>query len=181
MFAIQEKLNRRAKLAALAVLGLMLGGCGGDMSDLQEYADQIKSRPGRTPEKLPEIKPYETFTYVADTQGLRSPFRPDVPSAASGGGSGGGVRPDDDRSREFLEQFPLDSFAMVGTLSMRGNDYGLLRGRDGLVHRVVPGNYLGQNDGKITLVTESEIRLVEIVSDGIGGYLEREAAIGLED
>ena len=51
----------------------------------------------------------------------------------------------------------------------------------GLIHRVVPGNYLGQNDGRITDISESEITLVEIISDGIGGYIERDAAISLSD
>jgi type IV pilus assembly protein PilP len=52
---------------------------------------------------------------------------------------------------------------------------------DGLIHRVVPGNYMGQNDGRITKISESEIQLVEIISDGIGGYIERDAAISLSD
>ena len=68
-----------------------------------------------------------------------------------------------------------------GTLSISGNDYGLLQGQDGLVPRVLPGNYVGQNDGRITSITESEIKLTEIVSNGIGGYIEREVAIALAD
>ena len=52
---------------------------------------------------------------------------------------------------------------------------------DGLIHRVIPGNYLGQNDGRITDISESEVELVEIISDGIGGYIERDASISLSD
>jgi type IV pilus assembly protein PilP len=59
--------------------------------------------------------------------------------------------------------------------------YGLLQTSDGLIHRVIPGNYVGQNDGRITEISESEIALVEIISDGIGGYIERDAAVGLAD
>jgi type IV pilus assembly protein PilP len=59
--------------------------------------------------------------------------------------------------------------------------YGLVQTSDGLIHRVVPGNYLGQNDGRISNIDESEIELVEIISDGIGGYIERDAAISLSD
>jgi type IV pilus assembly protein PilP len=70
---------------------------------------------------------------------------------------------------------------MVGTLHIGETMYGLLRTADGLIHRVVPGNYLGQNDGRITEISESEIALVEIISDGIGGYIERDAAVGLSD
>ena len=186
---LKERPGRRAAIvcrnvlmAGMALSLLGLSGCGGNMDDLEAYIDETKSKSGRRPDPLPEIKPYETYTYVADTEGLRSPFAPDVPTASAAGAiERGGVRPDDRRAREFLEQFPLDSLAMVGTLSIGGNDYGLLRTQDGLIHRVVPGNYVGQNDGNIVAITESEIRLVEIVPDGVGGYLEREAAIGLTD
>jgi len=93
----------------------------------------------------------------------------------------GGVRPDSSRSREFLEGFPLDTLNMVGTLYIGETMYGLVQTADGLIHRVVPGNYLGQNDGRITDISDSEINLVEIISDGIGGYIERDAAISLSD
>lgn len=166
---------------ALPVLasGLVLSACSSDMDDLDQYINEVKAREGGRIEPLPEIKPYEVFTYVADTEGLRSPFVPDSPQSA--GGPTDGARPDPERSREFLEQFPLDALEMVGTLELGEATYGLLQTRDGLIHRVLPGNYVGQNDGRIIAVTESEIRVVEIVSDGIGGYLERDAAIGLSD
>ena len=91
------------------------------------------------------------------------------------------MRPDPDRSREYLEGFPLDTLGMVGTLYIGETMYALVRTSDGLIHRVVPGNYLGQNDGRITDISESEITLVEIISDGIGGYIERDADISLSD
>lgn len=170
---------RRAAICALAVATLGMTACGGDMEDLERHIDQVKSRPGKRPDPLPEIKPYETFTYIADAEGLRSPFEPDTPAAASGGGDGSGVRPDTNRSREYLEEFPLDSFDMVGTLTLGGNTFGLLRAQDGIVHRVLPGNYLGQNEGRITAISESTIEVTEIVSNGIGGYIERDVAIAL--
>lgn len=154
--------------------------CGSNMDDLDSYINEIKARPGGRIEPLPEITPYEGFNYVADSDGLRSPFVPDAPQATPGAADGG-TRPDPDRSREFLEQFPLDTLRMVGTLRIGETNYGLVQDSDGLIHRVVPGNYMGQNDGRIVAITESEIELVEIISDGIGGYLEREAAVGLAD
>ena len=166
-------------LPALLAAGLGLTGCSGDMDDLDRYINEVKSRPGGRIEPLPEITPYEVFRYTADADGYRSPFRPDSPQSTAG--PGGGVRPDSDRSREFLEQFPLDTLSMVGTLDIGDTTYGLVQTRDGLIHRVVTGNYVGQNDGRIVAVTDSEIQVVEIVSDGIGGYLEREAAISLSD
>ena len=162
----------------LVVSAVGIAACGGDMDDLDQYINEIKAKPGGRIEPLPEIRPYEVFMYVADAQGLRSPFVPDTPQAS---GASGGTRPDRDRSREYLENFPLDTLSMVGTLNMGDTDYGLVRTADGLIHRVVPGNYMGQNDGRITEVSESAITLVEIISDGIGGYIERDAAVGLAD
>jgi type IV pilus assembly protein PilP len=150
------------------------------MDDLDQYINEVKSRPGGRIEPLPEVKPYEGFTYVADAEGVRSPFVPDTPQVAAAGPSGG-VGPDPDRSPEFLEGFPLDTLSMVGTLYIGETMYGLVQTSDGLIHRVVPGNYLGQNDGRISNINESEIELVEIISDGIGGYIERDAAISLSD
>jgi type IV pilus assembly protein PilP len=164
----------------LVASGLLIGGCSGDMDDLDEYINEVKARPGGRIEPLPEITPYEVYTYVADVEGFRSPFVPDLPqNVASSAGSG--TRPDPERSREFLEQFPLDTLRMVGSLSQGNTNYGLVQTSDGLIHRVVPGNYMGQNDGRIVSINESEIELVEIISDGIGGYIEREAAVGLAD
>jgi type IV pilus assembly protein PilP len=162
-----------------AAAGLSVGACGGGMDDLDAYINEVKARPGGRIEPLPEITPYEGFAYVADAEGIRSPFTPDTPQSAQAPGST--TRPDLNRSREFLEQFPLDSLRMVGTLDLGGTNYGLIQDSDGLIHRVVPGNYLGQNDGRIVDITESEIQVVEIISDGIGGYLEREAAVALND
>ena len=167
------------KYGLLLVLTFGLAACGGDMDDLDQYINEIKARPGGRIDPLPEITPYEVFTYVADVEGLRSPFVPDTPQAT--GTAAGGTRPDPDRSREYLEGFPLDTLGMVGTLYIGNTMYGLVQTSDGLIHRVVPGNYMGQNDGRITDITESEITLVEIISDGIGGYIERDAAISLSD
>jgi type IV pilus assembly protein PilP len=167
------------KIGLVLALSFGLAACGGDMDDLDQYINEIKARPGGRIEPLPEITPYEGFTYVADKQGMRSPFVPDTPQSA--GSAGGGTRPDPDRSREYLESFPLDTLGMVGTLYIGESMYGLVQTADGLIHRVVPGNYMGQNDGRITEITESEIKLVEIISDGIGGYIERDAGISLTD
>jgi type IV pilus assembly protein PilP len=162
----------------LSVVLVGLSGCGRDMSDLQTYIEDTKARPGGRIEPLPEITPYDSHEY--SVANLRPPFVPDTPAATSAAG-GGGPRPDENRSREFLEQFSLDTLRMVGTLDLSNNVYGLVQTNDGLIHRVVVGNYMGQNDGKIVSISESEINLVEIISDGLGGYLERPAAVALSD
>ncbi|MEE8344231.1 MAG: pilus assembly protein PilP [Woeseiaceae bacterium] len=167
-------------MLSILVVGFGVAGCGGDMDDLDKFINETKALPGGRIEPLPEITPYEIFSYVADAEGFRSPFVPDAPQAAAGTAAGG-TRPDRDRSREFLEQYPLDTLRMVGTMELGNTNYGLVQTSDGLIHRVVAGNYLGQNDGRIISVGESKIELIEIISDGIGGYLEREAAVGLAD
>lgn len=159
----------------VAAIALAIAGCGGSNADLDEYINEVKARPGGRIDPLPQIKPYETFTYEA--QALRSPFMPDSPK----GRSAAGPRPEANRPKEYLEQFPLDTLKMVGTLQRDNNRYGLLQTQDGLVHRVVPGNYIGQNDGRVLAVSDGEIQVEELVPDGIGGFYKRSAAIGLAD
>jgi type IV pilus assembly protein PilP len=162
-----------AMLAVALVAGLV-SGCSGRDADLDRFIDATKKEPGGRVEPLPEVKPYEAFSYT--DQELRSPFVP--------GGSGtqsAGLRPDSKRNREFLEQFSLDTLKMVGTLNLGGNRYGLVSTKDGRIHRVVVGEHIGSNDGKITDITPSKIALVEIIPDGLGGYIERPAALGLNE
>jgi len=167
--------NIKALALLLATLGA-LGGCSGDMDDLRAYVQDVKQRPGGRIDPLPQIQPYERFVYEA--QSLREPFTPYRPSNADGSG---GVRPDPNRRREYLERYPLDTLEMVGTISRHGRDFGLLQDPDGLIHQVEVGNHIGQNDGRIMEINQSEITLIEIVSDGMGGFLERPAAVALSE
>jgi type IV pilus assembly protein PilP len=163
----------RALLLAVLSVGAF-AACSSDMDELQQKIDEAKKRPGGHVDQLPEIKPYETFAY--DASSVRSPFVPGAPSTVSTG-----LRPDSRRNREFLEQFSLDTLKMVGTLDLGGHNYGLVQTQDGLVHRVLPGNYIGTNDGRILSISGSKINLTEIVPDGVGGYIERPAALALTD
>jgi len=158
-----------AGLAGVALLAGMLAGCSSNDSDLNRFIQQVKASPGGRVEPLPEVKPYEAFTYT--DQNLRSPFTPSVSASA--------VRPDNHRPREYLEQFSLDTLKMVGTLDLGGRNYGLVMASDGRVHRVLVGEHMGQNDGAITQITPSRIALTEIVPDGLGGYIQRPAALAL--
>ena len=162
--------------AALACTALLsLAACSSADDELQRFVDETKKEPGGRVEPLPEVKPYETFVYSAAE--MRSPFLP----GGSGSGSSAGLRPDSKRNREFLEQFSLDTLKMVGTLRLGSHMYGLVQTKDGLVHRVSDGNYMGQADGRITDITPAKILLTEIVPDGLGGYMERPAALGLNE
>ena len=163
------------RMTLIAVLGAAAAGCSGGNDDLLAYIDEVKGRPGGRIEPLPQIKPYETFSYEAEL--LRSPFMPDTPK----GRAAAGPRPDADRPKEYLEQFPLDTLKMVGTLELDKNRFGLVQTQDGLVHRVLPGNYVGQNEGRVVAVTDADIQVDELVPDGIGGFFKRSAAIALTD
>jgi type IV pilus assembly protein PilP len=172
---MRELIRKSVIIAVGATLLTALAGCTSDRDQLEQWIAEIKKRPGGRIEELPEVKPYESYAYNAAN--MRSPFAPGAPAASLAGG----VRPDTRRNREFLEQFSLDTLTMVGTLKLDGRSFGLVQTKDGLVHRVLPGQYMGQNDGKIIAITDAKISLVEIVPDGMGGYMERPAAIGLSD
>jgi type IV pilus assembly protein PilP len=164
------------RVIGLAMLASALAaGCSGGQSDLQKWIEATKKKPGGRIQPLPEVKPYETFAYAAGN--MRSPFQPQGPAALGGGSAG--LRPNTRRNREFLEGFSLDTLKMVGTFKVGTSFFGLVQSRDGLVHKVQPGNYLGQNDGKVTDISGSKISLVEIIPDGLGGYIERPASLAL--
>lgn len=173
----------RARCVLVCTAAVLLGGCAEDMSDLRQFVEETKQRPGGEIEPLPTFEPYEGFTYEAAD--LRDPFRPrsDFADADEGDEDEGdsGISPDRDRRKEPLEQYPLDSLGMVGTLTRGGERRGLVRDPDGVVHRVVPGNYLGQNHGRIAAVEPDQIRIVEIVRDGQGGWMERDASLAISN
>ncbi len=163
------------KPAYFLVAALALAGCSPRDTELAQFIAQTKQEQPGGVEPLPEVKPYESFFYTDAS--LRSPFVP----GGNGENSAPGVRPDAKRNRQFLEQFSLDTLSMVGTLRMGTRQFGLVKTSDGLVHRVVPGDYLGQNDGRITAIEPSRISVTEIVPDGLGGYMERTASIALNE
>jgi type IV pilus assembly protein PilP len=163
------------RISVLIALSVGLAACSSDLEELQKKIADVRSKPGDRIEPLPELKPYESFVYNAAN--LRSPFVPSPPASAALSS----LRPDSKRTREFLEQFPLDSLHMMGSLEIGGHKYGLVKDPSGLIHRVLPGQYLGQNDGKVVNVTPAKISVIQIVPDGVGGYIERPAAIAISE
>ncbi len=159
----------------LAVFGLGLSGCASDTKEIEEWVAEVKARPAPPLDPLPVMKQFESFEYSAE--GLRDPFAVPAPDRDSGSG----LRPDPNRRKEVLEAFPLDGLNMVGTIGAGGGLVGLVLAPDKVTYRVRPGNYLGQSDGRITAVHEDRIEMVELVPDGAGGWLERQAKIVLED
>ena len=178
MTQLNNRFRFRGSVACVLLAGLSVGltACSSADDELSRFIDDTRKEPGGRVEPIPEVKPYETFVYAATN--MRSPF---IPGGNGGGAGGSGLRPDSKRNREFLEQFSLDTLKMVGTLKLGGHMFGLVQTKDGLVHRVSDGNYMGQADGKITEISPAKITLTEIVPDGLGGYMERPAALGLNE
>lgn len=166
------------RLATGLVVSLMLAGCmEKDMSDLENFVAEVKSRPAGGISPPPEPAEVETFLYLP--AGRRDPFEPQVdPEQEVETVVDNGISPDFNRRKEELELFPLDSLRMVGTLEQDGGTWGLVQTQDGTIHRVAPGNYMGQNHGRIVSIAEDQIKLVELVQVG-SNYQEQEAALGL--
>jgi len=177
------KLNTLARIAAASLLIGGLAACAGNNTeDLRSYVDAVKSRQHARVEPLPEFAPFETHLYAAMDK--RDPFTPpsySAPKSQIAQASNGGISPDFNRPREPLESEPLDSLRMVGTLGRDGHSWALVRMSDSTIHRVKPGNYVGQNHGKIVNITESEVDVTEIVPDGLGGWIERQASLALSE
>ena len=166
-------------VALIVVPSLALVGCGSDeYADLDTFMDEKRARPGGVIAPIPPFKAYKAFSYSATT--LRSPFdRPIEIREINQLRAVSSVKPDLDRVKEFLEQFTFDSLKMVGTLSRGGTDWTLVEDPDGGVHRVRMSDYLGRNHGRIVEMTENYIAVVEIVSDGNDGWVERPRSIKL--
>jgi type IV pilus assembly protein PilP len=165
------------KLAIIATV-LLLAACGGDEhQDLKEELKNItKDLRGRIP-PLPVVKPYEPVPYRAFD--LPDPFGPAKIELAIGAAmksKGGANAPDTKRPKEPLEAYPLESLKMVGTLSQKGVNYALVRA-DNSLYRVQVGNYLGQNFGVVTGITDNQINLKELVQDASGDWTERKIAL----
>jgi len=163
---------------AVATLAMMSGlaACSGQ-GDLHDWVAQVKARKGAPLPALPVVKTFETFTY--QDQDRRDPFEPAPPQATAQNAAG--PHPDQNRPREPLEAFPLDSLKMVGTIGAKGSVEALIKDPQGVIHQVHVGDYMGQSYGHVLHVTPSEVDLVELVPNGSGGWMERDASVALGD
>ena len=158
-------------------VGLALAACGGEShQDLRAWMqDQGKGVKGKL-DPLPQVKPYEPFTYNAFD--LPDPFKPRKIEPAKGGSK---LAPDLNRRKEPLESFPLESLQMVGTLQRGKNTYALVRTTDKDIYQIRIGNYLGQNFGVVVQISEGEVQVRELVQDGAGDWTERSSTIQLAE
>ena len=168
---------KQIKQTLFCVSLLGLSACSQDTSDLQSFIAQTKSAHVGSVKALPQFKPYESFSYTAVE--LRDPFVATIDLDQEDATKTSLLNPDSTRPRQPLEVFPLDTLSMVGILEQNQEQWGLIKDPQNIVHRVQVGNYMGQSEGRITVIDESAIYLVEIVPDGVGGYIERDASIAI--
>jgi len=152
---------------------LLLGGCLKGDTDLRKWVADEKNLPGGPLPPLPVLKTFETFEYKAQAQ--RDPFAPSL--AEQKAEEAEKVAVPDPHPKEKLEDFALDSLKMVGTIGTGPGMLGLIRDPEGTVSTVKPGNYLGQNYGKIKSISPNSIQVIELVSNGNGGWTERPTSI----
>lgn len=173
-------IGKRLELGLVAVVVAVLSGCTTpEHSQLRQDIQAVKAKKGGRIEPVPAFKTYETYEYGASN--LRDPFKmfdseADIKEEAT---STSDIMPDLDRNKETLESYPLDTLKFVGTLEKDGRQWAIVTSPDNLVHRVKIGNHLGTNYGEIVSISETKIKLIEIIRDGMGGWIEREAALSL--
>ena len=170
--SLKSSSMRRCKLIVFAIASsFFLGACAEmDMSDLERFISDVKSRKPVQIEPLPEIKTFESFYYQA--QELRDPFTAAVAEIAEqlAPSVGGGLQPDSTRRREPLENFSLQELRMVAMMTLEDRTWAAVVGPDGTVHRLQVGNYIGRNHGQVLRITETSVEMTEIVPDGKGGW-----------
>ena len=164
--------------AILLACGALLGGCSDEQQEIRSWMQAQRTTIPVVKQKITAPKQHEPFRY--DKAGQSDPFAQSRLAGKSGATPAGGVQPDMARLREALEGFPLDTIRMVGHMSNGQKNFALLQ-VDNTVYQARVGNYAGQNFGKITRVTDSEVQLKELVRDAAGDWTERETALRLQE
>ena len=159
-------------MVALVVTSMGLIACSSRVDEVNGKMQEIRNQPPLPIPPAPVFLPVPSFAYAA--QQLRSPFLPDSLALELKVMAGKRVQPDLARPPQFLEQFPLESLTMKGTMkNANGALYGLIQAPEGGVVRVEKGNYMGKNYGRIVDIAPSQIMVIEIVPDGRDGFVER--------
>ncbi len=170
-------------IVLISLCSLSLLGCvNEDVSDLDQYIQNVKARPKGAIPLLPEIKVVEP--YLFDPDGLRNPFqavKKIEEEMEAGVSSAFGIRPNVTRRKEELEAYSLDTLRMVGTVQLENSKWALIKANDGTIHRIKKGNYMGQNYGEIIQILDNRIELMEIVPDKPGSWREQQASLALTE
>lgn len=176
---VNKLLSVKILLCALIVLNVCACTNQELRSELHAYVDRIKKRKIEDIEPLPEVKPYETFSY--NDSARRSPFAPSVvENSANKLVDTNGIHPDRNRRKEPLEAYPLDGLRMVGTVEKEGKQWALVMDTEGTIHHIMKGSYIGQNDGKVENISDDKVSVTEIIPDPTGGWREKKAFLALK-
>ncbi len=175
-------LSARARLLmSVGAVAVVAVGCGGEQGELTQWMDQQQREVKPSVQPLSPPKKFIPQAYVAlngvepfSTQKLTVALKQEARQPNSL------LAKEINRRKEPLESYPLDSMSMVGSVSKSGRPYALLR-VDNLLYQVKQGDYLGQNYGKITKISETELSLREIVQDAAGEWIERSSALQLQE
>ena len=173
------------RIGGLALIMVLVSACvGTDGDELEQWMAEQKSqtKPRVVPISEPKQFKPESYTQVSavepfSKEKLTQALRRDASQTTSNGAL---VAPELARRKEALESFPLDAMALVGSLVRAGQPVALVK-VDNLLYQVRPGNYLGQNYGRVTKINETEVTLREIVQDAVGEWIERTATLQLQE
>lgn len=164
---------------------LLLHACSSSADDeLRQWMQTERSSIRPQVQPIPEPSKFEPKAYTAEQ--MLEPFSGEKLASVLRGAQSGPlsnsalIEPELNRRKEPLEAYPLDTMVMVGSLDQKGKLVALIR-VDNLLYQVKPGNYLGQNYGKITKITETEVLLREIVQDAAGEWMEKSTALQLQE
>ncbi len=168
------------KIAVLLLL-LSTSGCFDDTSDLREHIAEVQANTKKHIEPIPPVPEFNHFDYSVTL--LRSPFDVPRPEAIQEKiqQMSGCLSPDPRRRKQPLEKFSLSDLVMRGTLGELGITWALVEASDATLHRVAVGNYLGLYNGRITDVTQNDVKVIELIPDGAGCWVERETVVAMVD
>jgi type IV pilus assembly protein PilP len=174
----------KLSILLIAITWLLSGCLGDDQQDLKQWMQEQRNATKPSVPPIPEPKKFTPAAYLNDlstepfsSQKLAQALKRESTQATANAAL---VAPELNRRKEALEAFPLDAIAMVGTMQPKGVPMALVR-VDKLLYQVRVGNYLGQNYGKVTKLTETELVLREIVQDAAGEWIERQATLQLQE
>lgn len=168
-------------ISFVCIIAVLTGCADKDVADLRDFVAAAKAKPGKKIDPIPTYPPYETYTYQA--MAMRAPFSKPikVKPVSQDQMSSTNVQPDKNRTKEFLEGSPIESLTMVGTLSLKGVLAALIQDDAGSVHPVSEGNYIGKKHGKVVSVSDTQMDVVEIISNGQGAWVERPRILKLRE
>ncbi|MFT6901366.1 MAG: type IV pilus assembly protein PilP [Colwellia sp.] len=156
---------------------VLLTGCYSNTDDLQQHIAEVQASTTSRIEPMPKVKVFGHFDYSANV--LRSPFDVPKPEAIQEKiqQMSGCLSPDPRRRKQPLEKFSLSDLVMRGTLGELGVTWALLEASDNTLHRVSVGGYVGLYHGRITAVSQDHVKVLELIPDGAGCWVERETVV----